>query len=58
MDAEDGYGGFYSTKGPSFRNSSCGYKNLVNPYPSYDSVEEFTHDVNSFIEKGDLSEAI
>ncbi len=57
MDSDDGYGGFYSTKGPSFRNSSCGYKNLVDLYPSYDSVEEFASDVNGFIDKGDLSEA-
>ncbi|MBE6500108.1 MAG: glutamate--cysteine ligase [Methanobrevibacter thaueri] len=57
MDAYDNSGSYYSTTGPSFRNSSCGYKNLVELYPSYDSVEEFTHDVNKFIENGDLSEA-
>ena len=57
MDAKDEYGSYYSTKGPSFRNASCGYKNLVELYPSYDSVEEFTDDVNFFIDKGDLSEA-
>jgi glutamate--cysteine ligase len=57
MDAKDDYGSFYSTKGPSFRNASCGYKNLKELYPSYDSVEEFTRDVEGFIENGDLSEA-
>ena len=57
MDARDDFGSFYSTKGPSFRNASCGYKNLIELYPSYDSVDEFVDDVNSFIENGDLSEA-
>lgn len=57
MDAKDNYGSYYSTKGPSFRNASCGYKNLKDLYPSYDSVDEFTSDVNGFIENGDLSEA-
>lgn len=57
MDAKDDYGSFYSTKGPSFRNASCGYKNLTELYPSYDSVGEFTHDISEFIENGDLSEA-
>ena len=57
MDEKDDYGSFYSTRGPSFRNASCGYKNLKDLYPSYDSVEAFTDDVSSFIEKGDLSQA-
>ena len=57
MDAEDDYGSHYSTKGPSFRNASCGYKNLKSLYPSYASVEDFIADVEGFIEKGDLSEA-
>lgn len=57
MDAEDDYGSYYSTKGPSFRNSSCGYKNLKMLLPSYESVDAFVNDVNSFIERGDLSEA-
>ena len=57
MDARDDYGSFYSTKGPSFRNASCGYKNLKELYPSYDSVDEFVRDINGFIENGDLSEA-
>lgn len=57
MDEKDDYGSYYSTHGPSFRNASCGYKNLKELYPSYNSVEEFTNDVNGFIENGDLSEA-
>lgn len=57
MDARDDYGSYYSTRGPSFRNASCGYKNLKDLYPSYDSVEDFTGDINRFIADGDLSEA-
>ncbi|MBQ9161144.1 MAG: glutamate--cysteine ligase [Methanobrevibacter sp.] len=57
MDAQDGHDSFYSTKGPSFRNASCGYKNLKQLYPSYVSVDEFVRDVEGFIEDGDLSEA-
>lgn len=57
MDARDAYGSYYSTQGPSFRNASCGYKNLKSLYPSYCSVDEFTSDVQSFIDDGDLSEA-
>ena len=57
MDAMDMYGSYYSTKGPSFRNSSCGYKNLKDLRPSYKSVGDFTRDVQSFIDNGDLSEA-
>lgn len=57
MDARDNFGSYYSTRGPSFRNASCGYKNLKELYPSYDSVEEFVTDINRYIEEGDLSEA-
>ena len=57
MDAKDEYGSYYSTRGPSFRNASCGYKNLKNLYPSYSSVESFTQDIQKFINDGDLSEA-
>ena len=57
MDARDIYGSHYSTKGPSIRNSSCGYKNLKKLYPSYRSVDEFTRDLGEYINKGDLSEA-
>ena len=41
MDAQDDYGSYYSTRGPSFRNASCGYKNLIELYPSYNSIDEF-----------------
>lgn len=57
MDSMDMYGSYYSTRGPSLRNSSCGYKNLKKLYPSYGSVDEFAADVEEFIENGDLSEA-
>lgn len=57
MDAQDEFGSYYSTKGPSFRNASCGYKNLIELYPSYASLGEFTSDIDSFIENGDLSQA-
>lgn len=57
MDKKDEYGSYYSTKGTSLRNGTCGYKNLKKLYPSYNSVEEFTRDVSSYIESGDLSEA-
>ena len=57
MDEVDEYGSHYSTRGPSLRNSSCGYKNLKKLYPRYSSVKAFTDDVNAFIERGDLSEA-
>ena len=57
MDAQDDFGSYYSTKGPSFRNASCGYKNLIDLHPSYDSVGEFVGDVSGFIQNGDLSEA-
>lgn len=57
MDSRDVYGSYYSTKGVSFRNASCGYKNLKKLYPSYANVDEFARDVQSFIDCGDLSEA-
>ena len=57
MDARDMYGSYYSTRGPSLRNSSCGYKNLKKLYPSYEGVDEFVRDINRFIDEGDLSEA-
>ena len=57
MDKKDKFGSYYSTRGPSFRNASCGYKNLKRLYPSYNNVSQFTDDVASFIDRGDLSEA-
>lgn len=57
MEFEDNYGSFYTEKGPSLRNASCGYKNLEPLYPSYKNVYEFTRDVQSFIDQGKLSQA-
>ncbi|WP_455644764.1 bifunctional glutamate--cysteine ligase GshA/glutathione synthetase GshB [Methanosphaera sp.] len=57
MNKTDEKNSFYSTEGPSFRNASCGYKNLLPLYPRYDSINNFISDVNSFIEDGSLSEA-
>lgn len=57
LDKCDNFGGIYSDDAISIRNSSCGYKNLIELYPRYDSVENFTTDVKSYIEKGYLSEA-
>ena len=57
MDKSDNRGSFYSENGPSFRNASCGYKNLEHLYPNYNSVNEFTDSVRSFIEEGKLSQA-
>lgn len=42
----------------SSRNGSCsGYKNTVDLYPNYYSVGEFIESINSYIERGDISEA-
>lgn len=57
MEKSDNKGSFYSERGPSFRNASCGYKNLEHLYPDYSSVKGFTNSVNSFIEEGKLSQA-
>ena len=57
MENSDNHGGFYSERGPSFRNASCGYKNLEHLYPNYHSVEEFADDVQTFIDEGHLSQA-
>jgi glutamate--cysteine ligase len=48
---------YVSDLGPSFRNSACGYKNLVDLFPSYDSVRAYTDDVQSFVDAGLISEA-
>lgn len=57
MECSDNHGGVYSERGPSFRNASCGYKNLEHLYPNYDSVDAFASDVQSFIDEGKLSQA-
>lgn len=51
----DGNGGFYSPYACSFRNSSVGYKNIVDLYPDYSSVESFVGDIKSYIDKGYIS---
>lgn len=48
---------YYTTEGVSFRNASCGYKNLIKLFPRYDSLENFISDVNRYIEEAKLSEA-
>lgn len=57
MNKKDKKGNYYSTNGVSFRNASCGYKNLDEMYPNYNSVNEFINDVNGYVEKGLISEA-
>ena len=40
----------YSNEGAvSYRNSECGYKNIVDLYPNYSSVEEYVKSVQEFI---------
>lgn len=49
---------FIARDGISFRNGSCsGYKNTVDMYPNYCSMEEFLESINEFIDRGDISEA-
>ena len=59
IDLMDGYDNdsYYSTTAVSLRNASCGYKNLKKLYPSYNSIKEYSDDINTFINNGDLSEA-
>ena len=57
MNQKDNQGSVYSESGPSFRNASCGYKNLEHLYPRYNSIAEFTEDIQSFIDEGHLSQA-
>lgn len=56
MDESDNNGGYYSTKGLSYRNSSYGYKNITELYPSYNSVEDYVHDIEGFVNDKYLSE--
>ncbi|WP_297437070.1 bifunctional glutamate--cysteine ligase GshA/glutathione synthetase GshB [uncultured Clostridium sp.] len=46
---------FYFSNTYSLRNSDCGYKNLTDFFVSYDSVDEYTRDVKSAIDKGHIS---
>ena len=48
---------YYTTEGLSFRNASCGYKNLIKLYPRYDTLTNFANDVNGYIAENKLSEA-
>lgn len=56
MNKKDFKGSFYSNNGPSFRNASCGYKNKKHLYPSYNSIRQFSQDVESYITEGTLCE--
>lgn len=57
MKLEDQHESHYTNQGPSYRNSHIGYKNLENFYPRYDTVENFSKDVKTYIQEGKLSEA-
>ena len=57
MQYEDANNSVYSKDGISFRNSKIGYKNVDPLYPRYDTVENFVHDVNTFIDENFISEA-
>ncbi|MGL4606949.1 MAG: bifunctional glutamate--cysteine ligase GshA/glutathione synthetase GshB, partial [Eubacteriaceae bacterium] len=49
---------YLSKDGISFRNGSCsGYKNTVELYPNYCSMEEFLESIREFIDRGYISEA-
>ncbi|RDY28166.1 bifunctional glutamate--cysteine ligase GshA/glutathione synthetase GshB [Romboutsia weinsteinii] len=44
--------GSFSNEGAlSYRNSECGYKNKIDLFPSYDSVEEYVNSINKFIDE-------
>ncbi len=57
LNKQDKNGGYYSNQGPSIRNGSTGYKNLMPLYPRYDTVENFITDVKTFIKEGKLTQA-
>lgn len=43
----------YSNKGAlSYRNGCCGYKNKIDLYPNYNSVEEYVESINNYIKDG------
>ena len=56
-DDVDEHGSYFTTKGTSLRNSSGGYKNIDELYPSYENIDAFVRDIEGFIENGKLSEA-
>ncbi|WP_160693214.1 bifunctional glutamate--cysteine ligase GshA/glutathione synthetase GshB [Clostridium sp. C2-6-12] len=43
--------GFSNEGALSYRNSECGYKNKVELYPNYDSIDEYISSLKGFIEK-------
>lgn len=55
MDASDDAGSYLETTGPSFRNSSCGYKNLKPVFPDYSTVAGFARDVEANVAAGFIS---
>lgn len=58
MEEVDGSETFLSQDGTSARNGSCsGYKNEIDLYPSYASVDEFIDSIEEYIRRGDISEA-
>lgn len=42
--------GFSNEGALSYRNSECGYKNKVELYPNYDSIDKYTDSLKKFIE--------
>ena len=50
-------GNYYTSKGSSLRNSSGGYKNIDELYPSYNNIDSFVEDIEKYIESGKLIEA-
>lgn len=46
-DAEDGFSNLGAL---SYRNSECGYKNKVDLFPNYDSIDKYTESLKNFIE--------
>lgn len=49
--------GFYNPYSCSLRNSTIGYKNIVDLYPRYDNVDSFVKDVMDYIKQGYISNA-
>ena len=54
MIHRDDAGYCYQYGGPSIRNSAFGYKNLIPLFPDYTSVENFTRDVQRFVNSGQI----
>ena len=52
---DDNNEGFYNPYSCSLRNSTIGYKNVVDLYPGYDQIESFVRDVRDYIEQGYIS---